>query len=190
MASDLARWQGVRHRLCQLAAAGCQSSTAACDERRRLEFTQLVPKLFDDGTPTEATLRFANDGTMYCLQRRDGEPEYQSAFFGVEQAALHRLAMARFGHVRRRTEFHPTAVRQMDRRRPILQRQERRKPNSPGSMSRRIPSSQFSNSPAAATPATRASSGTTTSLWMSYYSSHEGKDEHLSGEGPGRIVSD
>ena len=36
-------------------------------------YRDLVPKLFGEGTPTEATLRFANDGTMYCLQRRDGD---------------------------------------------------------------------------------------------------------------------
>jgi hypothetical protein len=47
-----------------------------------LKYSELVPKLFGEGTPTEATLRFAKDGTMYCLQRRDGEPRYQSAFFG------------------------------------------------------------------------------------------------------------
>lgn len=48
-----------------------------------LKFNQLVPKLFGEGTPTEATLRCAKDGTMYCLQRRDGEPRWKSAFLGV-----------------------------------------------------------------------------------------------------------
>jgi hypothetical protein len=47
-----------------------------------IKFTPLVPRLFGKGVPTEATLRFAKDGTMYCLQRRDGEPRYQSAFVG------------------------------------------------------------------------------------------------------------
>jgi hypothetical protein len=50
-----------------------------------LKYSQLVPKLFGEGTPTEATLRFAKDGTMYCLQRRDGEPRWKSAFFGVSR---------------------------------------------------------------------------------------------------------
>ncbi len=50
-----------------------------------LNYTPLVPKLFGKGTPTEATLRFANDGTLYCLQRRDGEPRYQSAFLGASR---------------------------------------------------------------------------------------------------------
>ncbi len=47
-----------------------------------MHFRDLVPKLRDDGTPTEATLRFAEDGTMYCLQRRDGRPQPQTALFG------------------------------------------------------------------------------------------------------------
>jgi hypothetical protein len=45
-------------------------------------FMPLVAKLFGKGAPTEATIRFAKDGTMYCLQRRDGEPRWQSAFLG------------------------------------------------------------------------------------------------------------
>ncbi len=35
-------------------------------------FEELVPSLFNEHGPTEATLRFAADGTCYCLQRRDG----------------------------------------------------------------------------------------------------------------------
>jgi hypothetical protein len=36
-----------------------------------LHYRELVPKLFSQGIPTEATLRFGKDATMYCLQRRD-----------------------------------------------------------------------------------------------------------------------
>jgi hypothetical protein len=50
-----------------------------------VKYTQLVPKLFGEGTPTEATLRFAKDGTLYCLQRRDGEPRWKSAYFGASR---------------------------------------------------------------------------------------------------------
>jgi hypothetical protein len=50
-----------------------------------LKFKELVPKLLRDSIPTEATLRFAKDGTMYCLQRRDGKPLRKSAFFGVSR---------------------------------------------------------------------------------------------------------
>jgi hypothetical protein len=48
-----------------------------------LHFRDLAPKLLDEGWPTEATLRFAEDGTMYCLQRRDGDrPARKSAMLG------------------------------------------------------------------------------------------------------------
>jgi hypothetical protein len=50
-----------------------------------LKYKELVPKLFGEGTPTEATLRFAKDGTLYCLQRRDGEPRWKSAVFGASR---------------------------------------------------------------------------------------------------------
>ncbi len=43
----------------------------------------MVPKMFGDGYPTEAVVRFDNDNTAYCLQRRDGEPPHNSAFLGI-----------------------------------------------------------------------------------------------------------
>jgi hypothetical protein len=46
------------------------------------KFHELAPKLTDDGMPTEAALRFADDDTLYCLQRRDGKPLRKSALFG------------------------------------------------------------------------------------------------------------
>jgi hypothetical protein len=60
------------------------------------KFTTLVPKLLGEGTPTEATVRFAEDGTAYCLQRRDaankqqtvsadGTPKWPSAYFGTSR---------------------------------------------------------------------------------------------------------
>lgn len=51
-----------------------------------LKCEPLVSKLNGDGVPTEATLRFAKDGTMYCLQRRDGEPRPKSALLGSSKA--------------------------------------------------------------------------------------------------------
>jgi hypothetical protein len=45
-----------------------------------LKFSELVPKFLGEGEPTEATLRFAKDGTMYCLHRRDNGRA--SAYFG------------------------------------------------------------------------------------------------------------
>jgi hypothetical protein len=54
------------------------------DDGRKYE--AFIPKLFDKGMPTEATLRFADNGTMYCLQRRDGETPRASAFLGSSYA--------------------------------------------------------------------------------------------------------
>ncbi len=48
-----------------------------------VKYSPLVARLFSEGTPTEATLRFAKDGTLYCLQRRDGQPPHASAYLGV-----------------------------------------------------------------------------------------------------------
>ena len=50
-----------------------------------IQYRELVPNLFDEGTPTEATVRFDEDGTMYCLQRRDGMPRRKSAMFGASR---------------------------------------------------------------------------------------------------------
>jgi len=44
-------------------------------------FTVLVPRLFAEGYPNEATLRFLPDGRAVCLLRRDGSPN--SAQVGI-----------------------------------------------------------------------------------------------------------
>ena len=49
------------------------------------EFRELVPKMFGEGYPTEAVLRFDDEQTAYCLQRRDGETPHNSAFLGVSR---------------------------------------------------------------------------------------------------------
>lgn len=41
----------------------------------------VLAELSAEGGPTEATLRFGEDGTCYCLQRRDGKPN--TALLGV-----------------------------------------------------------------------------------------------------------
>ncbi len=51
-----------------------------------VEFNQLVPKLFGDGYPTEAVLRFDDGGALYCLQRRDGAPPANTAMLGTSAA--------------------------------------------------------------------------------------------------------
>jgi hypothetical protein len=48
-------------------------------------YDALVPRLFGEGMPTEATLRVATNGTMYCLQRRDGKG-HPSAYLGSSYA--------------------------------------------------------------------------------------------------------
>jgi hypothetical protein len=61
------------------------SHTALMVSDDGIHYRELVPNLFDEGTPTEATLRFDDDGTMYCLQRRDGFPKPKSAYFGASR---------------------------------------------------------------------------------------------------------
>lgn len=50
-----------------------------------VKYKELVPKLLAEGYPTEAVIRFAADGTAYCLQRRDGSAPVNSAYLGVSQ---------------------------------------------------------------------------------------------------------
>ncbi|HMP06841.1 MAG TPA: sialidase family protein, partial [Lacipirellulaceae bacterium] len=47
------------------------------------QFAPLVPRLLDDGRPTEAVIRFAPGGTAYCLQRRDGDAPANTALLGM-----------------------------------------------------------------------------------------------------------
>lgn len=49
-----------------------------------LNFRPLVPQLFEKSGPTEGTLRFAADGTCYLLQRRDGRPS-NTALLGTSR---------------------------------------------------------------------------------------------------------
>ena len=44
-----------------------------------LKYTTLLAPMCERGTPNEATLRFADDGTCYCLQRRRGSALLGSA---------------------------------------------------------------------------------------------------------------
>jgi hypothetical protein len=50
-----------------------------------IDFRELVPQMCGEGYPTEATLRFDANGTMYCLQRRDGDKSENSAWLGTSQ---------------------------------------------------------------------------------------------------------
>lgn len=48
------------------------------------DFDTLVDDLSTENGPTEATLRVAPDGTLYCLQRRDGKPS-NTALLGISK---------------------------------------------------------------------------------------------------------
>lgn len=48
------------------------------------QFSPLVPQLYREGGPTEATLQFDTNGVCYCLQRRDGKPS-NTALLGISQ---------------------------------------------------------------------------------------------------------
>jgi hypothetical protein len=61
------------------------SHTALLESNDGLAFHELVPRLYDKESPTEATLRFDDDSTAYCLQRRDGTPPRKSAVFGISR---------------------------------------------------------------------------------------------------------
>lgn len=69
------------------------SYTAGSKEDRHLKlltskdgihYDALVPRLFDRGWPNEVQLRFTNDGTCYALVRRDGSGQApRTAFLGI-----------------------------------------------------------------------------------------------------------
>jgi hypothetical protein len=50
-----------------------------------LQYSAIVPKLLTEGNPTEAVVRFGDDETMYCLQRRDGAAPLNTAMLGVSE---------------------------------------------------------------------------------------------------------
>ena len=74
---------GISYVSVRTAEADLSTQLVTSDDGRK--YKPLVAKLFSEGTPTEATLRFAPDGTMYCLQRRDGKPTQRSAFLGASR---------------------------------------------------------------------------------------------------------
>ena len=48
-------------------------------------FRALVPQWLGEGYPTEAVLRFGDDGVIVCLQRRDGAAPDNSAYIGISK---------------------------------------------------------------------------------------------------------
>jgi hypothetical protein len=71
-------------------AAGSKSRTSSLLESSDgIEFQEVVPDMLDQGWPTEAVLRFDDDGTMICLQRRDGKAPADTAMLGVSRPPYH-----------------------------------------------------------------------------------------------------
>ncbi|HEX5471916.1 MAG TPA: sialidase family protein [Lacipirellulaceae bacterium] len=73
---------GISYSSARPAAGSPLTSLLVSDDG--LHFQDLVPKLLDKGTPTEAALRFTEDGKLYCLQRRDARPA-NTAYLGVSR---------------------------------------------------------------------------------------------------------
>ena len=48
-----------------------------------VDFQPHVARLYGEGYPTEAALRFDSAGMLYCLQRRDGDAPENSALLGI-----------------------------------------------------------------------------------------------------------
>jgi hypothetical protein len=68
------------------AAGATDRSTALLTSDDGREFHETVARLLGDGYPTEATLRFDERGTLLCLQRRDGKPPANTAMLGISRA--------------------------------------------------------------------------------------------------------
>jgi hypothetical protein len=67
------------------AASNGHPFTSLLTSENGTDFRELVPRMFGEGYPTEAVLRFGDDHTAYCLQRRDGDPAHNSAFLGISR---------------------------------------------------------------------------------------------------------
>jgi hypothetical protein len=48
-------------------------------------YRALAPRFLDQGWPTESVVRFDDDGTMYCLARRDGKAPANTAMFAASK---------------------------------------------------------------------------------------------------------
>jgi hypothetical protein len=156
-------------------AAGATSRVASLmvsDNGR--EFREAVPNLLDEGWPTEAVIRFADDGTAYCLQRRDGTAPANSAYLGVSRAPYTQWTWKDLG-----IYFGGPNLTQSPRGRWIAAGRIVRDGNSTTDLaSLDVESNEL-------VPLLTLPSGGDTSypglawhddvLWVSYYSSHEGK---------------
>jgi hypothetical protein len=72
---------GVAYHVAPQSRSTRQFGTTLLTANDGISFTPLVEALFQEHGPTEATLRFDVDGKGYCLQRRDGK-ESNTALLG------------------------------------------------------------------------------------------------------------
>ena len=77
--------QGDRAYGVSYAAPDGRPFTSLLTSEDGIHYRELVSQMCGDGYPTEATLRFSAEGTLYCLQRRDGEEPENSALLGVSK---------------------------------------------------------------------------------------------------------
>jgi hypothetical protein len=80
-------WNGGRAYGISYAAPAGHPFTSLLVSDDGVKFRELVSKLNGDGYPTEAVLRFENDSNiLYCLQRRDGAAPKNSALLGISRS--------------------------------------------------------------------------------------------------------
>jgi len=78
-----ARAYGIAYNVDPVSRAARKYGTRLLTSHDGAHYTTAVPELYSAGGPTEATVRFAQDDTAYCLQRRDGKPD--SALLGASR---------------------------------------------------------------------------------------------------------
>jgi hypothetical protein len=151
-----------------------ESQTSLMESDDGITYRELAPKVFGEGTPTEATLRFDEDETMYCLQRRDGKPPRKSAMFGASRPPYtewkwHDLGMHVGGpnFIRLPSGQWIAAGRFFDGTKPHTELASLDVEKSTIEPILRLPSGGDTSYPGLVWQ--------DNSLWVSYYSSHEGK---------------
>ncbi|HJQ78338.1 MAG TPA: exo-alpha-sialidase [Lacipirellulaceae bacterium] len=79
-------WHGGKAYGVSYAAPDGKPWTSLLSSEDGIQFREIAPKMCGDGYPTEAVLRFDDGETLYCLQRRDGAAPQNSALLGISRA--------------------------------------------------------------------------------------------------------